>query len=59
MDPPNALAAEPSSAPPVEAAAESFDWGAAGVGAAAVAGLVLVATGGFAAAHRSPAKSVR
>ncbi len=55
MDPPNALAAEPSSAPTVEAAAESFDWAAAGIGAA----LALVATGGFAAAHRTPAKSVR
>ncbi len=59
MDPPNALAAEPSSSPTVEAAAESFDWGAAGVGAAATAALALVATGGFAAAHRTPAKSVR
>jgi hypothetical protein len=59
MDPPNVPAAEPSSSPAVDAAAESFDWGAAGVGAAATAALALVATGGFAAAHRSPAKSVR
>jgi hypothetical protein len=52
-------AAEPTPARPVQAARESFNWSAAGIGAASTAALVLVATGGFAAAHRgSPAKSV-
>jgi hypothetical protein len=51
--------AEPTPAPPIQAAGESFDWSAAGIGAASTAALVLVASGGFAAAHRgSPAKSV-
>jgi hypothetical protein len=36
----------------VRATDESFDWGAAGIGAAA-SGLVLVAAGGLAAAHRA------
>jgi hypothetical protein len=40
-------------AEPAPAAVESFDWGSAGIGAAATAGLVLVAAGGFAAAHRA------
>ena len=31
---------------------DGFDWGAAGVGAAAVGGLVLVAAGSFAGAYR-------
>jgi hypothetical protein len=31
---------------------DGFDWGAAGVGAGAVAGLALVAAGSFAGAHR-------
>ena len=49
----------PTAAPPVQAGGQSFDWSAAGIGAAATAALVLVATGGFAAAHRgSPVKSV-
>jgi hypothetical protein len=44
-----------SAPPPVttRASDESFDWGAAGIGAAATGGLVLVAAGGFAAAHRA------
>jgi hypothetical protein len=39
---------------PIVAAAPSdgFDWGAAGVGAGAVGGLVLVAAGSFAGAYR-------
>ena len=50
--------AEPTSAPPVQVAGEGFDWSAAGIGAATTAALVLVATGGLAAAHRGgPAKS--
>jgi hypothetical protein len=44
---------EPAPAPHVRTADESFDWGSAGIGAAATAGLVLVAAGGFAAAHRA------
>jgi hypothetical protein len=31
---------------------DGFDWGAAGVGAAAVGGLALIAAGGFGAAYR-------
>jgi hypothetical protein len=42
----------PEPAPPVRAE-EGFDWGSAGIGAAATGGLVLVAAGGFAAAHRA------
>ena len=45
--------------PAVHAAAgESFDWGAAGVGAAATAALVLVATGGFRARPIAAAREV-
>jgi hypothetical protein len=52
LDPPNQsdLSAPP---PIVEATDESFDWASAGIGAAATGGLVLVAAGGFAAAHRA------
>jgi hypothetical protein len=40
-------------APPVIVQADdSFDWGSAGIGAAATGGLVLVALGGFAARVR-------
>jgi hypothetical protein len=50
--------AEPAAAPPVSASEEGFDWGSAGVGAAA-AGLILAAGGGLAAVHRGGlAKSV-
>jgi hypothetical protein len=45
--------AEPASAQHITAADESFDWGSAGIGAAATAGLVLVGAGGVAAAHRA------
>jgi hypothetical protein len=37
----------------VQATDESFDWGSAGIGAAATGGLVLVALGGFATARRA------
>jgi hypothetical protein len=37
----------------VRTADEGFDWGSAGIGAAATGGLVLVAVGGLAAAHRA------
>jgi hypothetical protein len=33
-----------------------FDWGAAGVGAGAAGGLVLIAAGGFGAAYRARAR---
>jgi hypothetical protein len=36
-----------------QAADEGFEWGSAGIGAAATAGLVLVAAGGFAGIHRA------
>jgi hypothetical protein len=53
MDGPSNAPAEPAPAPPVRATDESFDWGSAGIGAAATGGLILVAAGGFAAAHRA------
>jgi hypothetical protein len=44
------------SAPPPAATVQSsdsgFDWGSAGVGAGAAAGIVLIAAGGFGAAYR-------
>jgi hypothetical protein len=45
-------------APPVivRAADDGFDWGSAGIGAAVTGGLVLVAAGGLAAAHRARAR---
>jgi hypothetical protein len=45
--------AEPAPARHVPAVDESFDLGSAGIGAAAAAGLALVAVGGVAAAHRA------
>jgi hypothetical protein len=36
-----------------------FDWGSAGIGAAATGGLVLVAAGGFGAAHRARLRLAR
>jgi hypothetical protein len=53
MDGPAGVPAEHATARHVPAADESFDWGSAGIGAAATAGLVLVAAGGYAAAHRA------
>jgi hypothetical protein len=53
IDPPTNPPLEPAPAPPVRATDESFDWGSAGIGAAAGGGLVLVAAGGIAAAHRA------
>jgi hypothetical protein len=45
---------KPAPAPVVAVAPsdDGFDWGAAGVGAGAVGGLVLVAAGGFAGSYR-------
>jgi hypothetical protein len=49
--------AEPGPAGPVQASDERFDWPSAGIGAAATAGLILVATGGVAATHRGGPRS--
>jgi hypothetical protein len=57
-DPPIAPQAEPLSAPPVQAAGESFDWGAAGVGAATTVALAVLAGGGFAALRRAGSANV-
>ena len=53
LDGPIDVPAEPAPARHAPAPDESFDWGSAGIGAGATAGLVLVAAGGFAAAHRA------
>jgi len=53
MDGRASVRAEPAPAPQVRTADERFDWGSAGIGAAATVGLALVAAGGFAAAHRA------
>jgi hypothetical protein len=57
LDPPTQR--DLSAPPPVQAADESFDWGSAGIGAAATGGLVLVAAGGFAAAQRARVRPAR
>jgi hypothetical protein len=44
--------ARPVPAVSVESSDPGFDWGAAGVGAGAAGGLVLIAAGGFGAAYR-------
>jgi len=51
----------PTPAPVIVTAApdSGFDWGAAGVGAGATGGLVLIAAGGFAAAYRVRARVAR
>jgi hypothetical protein len=36
----------------VQSTDDGFDWGSAGIGAAAVGGLILIAVGGFGAAYR-------
>ena len=47
-------------APPrVQAPEEAFDWGSAAIGAAAVAGLALLAVGGFALAYRTRMRVAR
>jgi hypothetical protein len=48
-----------ASAPRVQSADDGFDWGSAGVGAAATGGLVLIAIGGFGAAHRARIRLAR
>ena len=51
----------PTPAPVVVTASPDagFDWGAAGVGAGATGGLILIAAGGFAAAYRVRARVAR
>ena len=44
--------ARPAPVATVEHSDSGFDWGAAGVGAGAAGGLVLIAAGGFAGAYR-------
>jgi hypothetical protein len=44
--------AQPARVVTVESSGSDFDWGAAGVGAGATGGLMLIAVGGFAAAGR-------
>jgi hypothetical protein len=56
IDGPSNAPAEPAPAPPVRPTDESFDWGSAGLGAGVTSGLVLVAAGGLAAAHRARAR---
>ena len=43
----------------VRAVDEGFDWGSAGIGAAATGGLVLVAAGGFVAARHTRVRAAR
>ena len=57
VDPPIDVPAEPAPAPLVQASQEGFDWGSAGIGAAATAGLILVASGAFAATHHGRPRS--
>jgi hypothetical protein len=45
--------------PRVESADTGFDWGSAGLGAAATGGLLLVAIGGFGAAQRARMRLAR
>jgi hypothetical protein len=57
VDHPIDVPPEPGPAAPVQASDERFDWRSAGIGAAATAGLILVATGGVAATHRGGPRS--
>jgi hypothetical protein len=43
----------------IEVSANGFDWRDAAIGAAATGGLVLLATGGFGAAHRARTRPTR
>lgn len=46
-------------APRVQSTDDGFDWGSAGIGAAAVGGLILIAVGGFGAAYRTRLRVAR
>jgi hypothetical protein len=46
-------------APRVQSTDDGFDWGSAGIGAAAVGGLILIAVGGFGAAYRTRMRVAR
>ena len=64
LDPPAARQGAPSTPQPstlvVSATPDNgFDWGSAGIGAAAGAGLVLVGAGSFALTHRSRLRLAR
>jgi hypothetical protein len=48
-----------SPAPRVQSTDDGFDWGSAGVGAAAVGGLILLGVGGFGAAYRARVRLAR
>jgi hypothetical protein len=43
----------------VQSTDDGFDWGSAGIGAAAVGGLILIAVGGFGAAYRTRMRVAR
>jgi hypothetical protein len=51
--------ARPATVVTVESSDSGFDWGSAGVGAGATGGLVLLAAGGFVAAHRTRTRLAR
>jgi hypothetical protein len=51
--------ARPAPIVTVETSDSGFDWGAAGVGAGAAGGLVLIAVGGFVGAHRARTRLAR
>jgi hypothetical protein len=46
-------------APRVQSTDDGFDWGSAGIGAAAAGALMLLAAGGFGAAHRTRIRVAR
>jgi hypothetical protein len=48
-----------TSAPRVQSTDTGLDWGSAGIGAAAIGGLVLVAVGGFGLAYRARIRLAR
>ena len=48
-----------TAAPRAQSTNDSFDWGSAGVGAAAMGGLILLGVGGFGAAYRARVRLVR
>jgi hypothetical protein len=55
----SAYDATPTPPVTIRATDNGFDWGSAGLGAAAVGALVLIAVGGFTAAHRARIRVAR
>jgi hypothetical protein len=51
--------ARPAPVVTIQSSDSGFDWGAAGAGAGAAGGLVLIAAGGFVAAHRARTRLAR